>query len=156
MNLVDLFSCKQVSDGKIIYERAKTRTRRSDCARMEVEIPDMAMPLFKKYSDDKSDYVFNFHRQYSSVGTMTAAVNKGLKQIGEVLGIDRLQFYAARHSWATIAVNDVKIDKYVVHQALNHVDGKTAITDIYIKKDWRLTDDANKAVMDFVFKETPE
>lgn len=156
MNTVDLFNCKEIHDGKIIYERAKTRTRRSDHARMEVAIPDMAMPLFEKYSDNKSDYVFNFHRQYSSVGTMTAAVNKGLKQIGKVLGIDRLQFYAARHSWATIAVNDVKIDKYIVHQALNHVDEKTAITDIYIKKDWRLTDEANEAVMDYVFRETPE
>lgn len=77
-------------------------------------------------------------------------VNTGLKEIGKIVGIQNLQHYSARHSWATIAYNDCGIDKYTVHQALNHVDPTTAITDVYIKKDWSVIDRANRKVLDFV------
>ncbi len=151
MNAVDLFNCTRLKGNRIIYERTKTRTRRSDNAHIEVTVPDFAVPIFNKYKDERSDYVFKFHRMYSTPNNFNAAINKGLKEVGKAVGVEGLQFYAARHSWATIAVNDCRIDKYVVHQALNHVDDKTAITDVYIKKDWKITDDANKKVMDYVF-----
>lgn len=151
MNTVDLFNCTELHGNKLIYERTKTRTRRSDKARIEITLPDVILHIFNKYKDDRSDYVFKFHRMYSTPGTFNAALNKGLKQIGKRIGVENLQFYAARHSWATIAVNDCRIDKYTVHQALNHVGDKTSITDVYIKKDWRITDDANKKVLDYVF-----
>ena len=77
-------------------------------------------------------------------------IETGLKEVGQIIGIERLQHYSARHSWATIAYNDCGIDKYVVHQALNHVDPTTAITDIYIKKDWSVIDRANRKVLDLV------
>lgn len=80
-------------------------------------------------------------------------MNKGLKQIGTALGIDDLEFYAARHSWATIARNDCGIDQYTVHAALNHVDDKMRVTDIYIAKDWGPVNDANLKVMNYVFGE---
>ncbi len=50
------------------------------------------------------------------------AVNIGLKEVGKEVGIDNLQFYAARHSMTTITVNDVGISKYVVNDMLNHTD----------------------------------
>ena len=34
--------------------------------------------------------------------------NIGLKEIGKLLKIDDLEYYAARHSWATLAVNQVR------------------------------------------------
>lgn len=58
--------------------------------------------------------------------------------------------YIARHTWATIAINDVGIDKYTVHTALNHVDETMRVTDIYIKKDWSNIDNANRRVLDFM------
>lgn len=58
-----------------------------------------------------------------------------------------MEFYAARHSWATIARNDAKVDMYTVHTALNHVDETMKVTDIYIKKDNSLIDEANKSVL---------
>ena len=59
-----------------------------------------------------------------------------------------LEFYAARHTWATLASNDVAIDKYVVHSALNHVDPSMKVTDLYIKKSWDPIDHANRKVLD--------
>lgn len=44
------------------------------------------------------------------------------------------EYYAARHSWATLAVNKVGIDKYTVHAALNHIDEAMRVTDIYIER----------------------
>ncbi len=67
-------------------------------------------------------------------------------------GITGLQFYAARHSWATIARNEVGIDKYTIHEALNHVDPGMKITDVYLDKDWTRIDDANRRVLNWVFK----
>ncbi len=79
-----------------------------------------------------------------------AAINKGLKKIGDDLGIDDLEFYAARHTWATIASNEAGVDKYTVHTALNHVDENMRVTDIYIAKSWDSIDAANRKVLDYV------
>lgn len=78
------------------------------------------------------------------------AVNIGLKDIGREVGVDNLQFYAARHSLATIAVNDVGISKYVVNDMLNHTDPALRVTELYIKKDFRAINEANVKVLDYV------
>ena len=59
--------------------------------------------------------------------------------------------YKARHSWATIAINKAGIDKYTVHAALNHIDESMKVTDIYIERDFRLENEANRKVIEFVF-----
>ena len=56
--------------------------------------------IWKKYKDHTGQRVFNFYKLYASVDSFTAAINKGLKKIGDDLGIDDLEFYAARHTWA--------------------------------------------------------
>ena len=73
-----------------------------------------------------------------------------MKKIGALIGVDDLEFYAARHSWATIAANDAGVDKYTVHTALNHVDDSMRVTDIYIKKSWDPIDQANRKVLDLL------
>ena len=79
------------------------------------------------------------------------AINKGLKEIGNKLQIDDLEYYAARHSWATIALNKCGIDKYTVHAALNHVDESMRVTDIYIERDFVNENKANAKVVKYVF-----
>ena len=79
------------------------------------------------------------------------AINFGLKEIGAILGIEDLEFYAARHSWATIALNKCGIDKYTVHSALNHVDDAMKVTDIYIERDFVIENQANVKVLKYVF-----
>lgn len=151
MNSIDLYNCPPIEDGRIVYERTKTKTRRDDRALISIAIPDEARPLIEKYQGHRENRAFIFCERYATRREFSAALNKGLKEIGKAVGVDGLQFYAARHTWATIAVNEAGIDKYTVHQALNHVDGKTAITDIYIRKDWGKIDDANRKVIDYVF-----
>ena len=70
---------------------------------------------------------------------------------GEQLNIDDLEYYAARHSWATIALNKCGIDKYTVHAALNHVDESMRVTDIYIERDFVNENKANAKVVKYVF-----
>ncbi len=60
-------------------------------------------------------------------------------------------FYISRHSWATIALNKVGVDKYTVHAALNHIDEAMKVTDIYIERDFVNENNANAKVINYVF-----
>ncbi len=71
-----------------------------------------------------------------------------MKKVGTAIGVEGLEFYAARHTWATLAVNQAGVDKYTVHQALNHVDDSMRNTDMYIKKSYDCNDLANRKVLD--------
>ena len=74
-----------------------------------------------------------------------------MKEIGKLLEANDLEYYAARHSWATIALNKVGIDKYTVHASLNHVDESMKVTDIYIERDFVNENKANAKVLKYVF-----
>lgn len=150
MNTADLYNCDCIADGRITYQRTKTKTRRQDKAEISVKIEPEVMPLIEKYLDKTGHRVFRFYRMYSTKEGLNTAINKGLKRIGEILGIEDLEFYAARHSWATIARNDLRINKYVVHEALNHVDDAMKVTDMYLEKDYSQNDDANRRVITYV------
>lgn len=151
MNSVDMFNVTEIQNNRLIYYRTKTKDRRSDHARMEVVIPNFIKPLITKYRDDTGQRVFRFYKHFSNYRTFNAAINRGLKFIGDELSIDDLEFYAARHSWATIALNKCKIDKYTVHAALNHVDESMRVTDIYIERDFVNENKANAKVVKYVF-----
>lgn len=144
INAADLYSCTELtSDGWLVYNRTKTKNRRKDRAMMKIKVQPAIQPLFDKYRDKTGKRVFKFYKMYSSANTFTTALNRGLKDIGKKLGIDDLEFYAARHTWATLARNKAGIDKGVVHEALNHVDEQMKVTDIYIDKDWSIINNAN-------------
>lgn len=150
MNAVDLYTATSYDNGRITYQRTKTRNRRADNAEISIRLEPEIMPLFEKYRDPSGQRVFKFYKLYSSMDTFCAALNKGLKRIGAIIGVDDLEFYAARHSWATIANNDAGVDKYTVHEALNHVDDSMRVTDIYIRRNWDPIDKANRAVLDLL------
>ena len=80
------------------------------------------------------------------------AINIGLKEVGKEVGVEKLQFYAARHSMATIAVNDVGISKYIVNDMLCHVSPDMRVTELYIKKDFKPINEANAKLLDYVLK----
>ena len=151
MNSADLYNAEEREGNTIIYYRTKTRNRRADNALMKVNIPKMLMPLIEKYKDKTGKRIFNFYQNYVDIASLNRSINIGLKEIGAKLKIDALQYYAARHSWATIAVNKVGIDKYTVHSALNHVDEAMKITDIYIERDFVNENKANRKVVRYVF-----
>lgn len=160
MNSVDMFGTDlKLKDGRICYHRAKTSDRRQDGAYIEVAIPLVASKIISRYYDRSR--VFNFHRKYSTSADFNRAINIGLHVIlpdlnkmaasGGLAPLDKLQFYQARHSWASIARNDCRIDKSTVGEGLNHVERDTRITDIYIKKDFNLINEANDRIQHFVW-----
>lgn len=111
----------------------------------------MIQPLIEKYKDKTGKRLFNFYQYYADEKSFNRSINIGLKEIGSILGVDDLEYYAARHSWATIALNKVGIDKYTVHAALNHVDESMKVTDIYIERDFVNENKANAKVVRYVF-----
>lgn len=155
MNSVDLHSCDEIEDNAITYYRSKTTGRRLDKAKMKVNILPVLSSLMEKYKDHTGRRVFRFYQMYNTANNFNRAINLGLKQIGKMLQVDDLEFYAARHSWATIALNKVGIDKYTVHAALNHVDETMRVTDIYIERDFANENRANAKVVKYVFGDKP-
>ncbi|MDR2448657.1 MAG: site-specific integrase [Prevotellaceae bacterium] len=148
MNAVDLYTCPPATGKYITYQRSKTKSRRDDKAEISVLIQPEAAPLLEKYVGAKR--LLNIHERYAIAANFNAALNKGLKVIGNEIGIPNLTFYAARHTWATLAENSVGIDKYTVHKCLNHVDEKMRMTDRYTKTDWRPINRTNRQVLDFL------
>lgn len=150
MNSADLYNATEYDGTTIIYDRTKTKDRRRDNARMQVDITDHIRPIVEKYKG--KERVFNFYERFTTMESFNRAINIGLKDIGKEIGIERLQFYAARHSMATIAVNEVGISKYIVNDMLNHTDQSLRITELYIKKDFRPINEANVKLLDYVLK----
>ena len=151
INSADLYNATEIRGNTIIYNRTKTKARRLDGAKMMVDIPKIVQPLIDKYKDSTGKRLFNFYQYYGDEKTFNKAINCGLKEIGAILEVDDLEYYAARHSWATIALNKVGIDKYIVHAALNHIDDAMKVTDIYIERDFVNENKANTKVVKYVF-----
>ena len=150
-NSVDLYNAKTYRDGKLIYERTKTKDRRSDSARIEIEVHDIIKPIFEKYRSTDGKHVFLFADRYANHQQFNRAINIGLKGIGKRMGIDGLQFYQFRHSVASIARNELHYAKSDIDEMLNH-GGDNRIADIYIKKDFSVINEINRKVIAYIFQ----
>ena len=150
MNSVDLYAVKDCKGGVIRYNRQKTKDRRDDNAYIEVRIPSIIMPLVKKYKG--TSRIFDFYKRYANYQGFNINLNKGLKIVGEAVGIEGLQFYQARHTFATLSRNLMKFSKSDVDEALNHV-GTMDIADVYIAKDFSIINDNNEKLIKRVFGE---
>lgn len=149
MNSVDMYGCTDCRDGVIRYNRAKTKDRRSDGAYIEVRVHPFISGLMKRYRGDKC--VFNFSRRYCDAAALNKHINVGLKEVGRAVGIEDLEFYQARHTFATLSRNLMKFSKSDVDEALNHV-GTMDIADVYIKKDFSIINENNFKLIDRVFE----
>jgi integrase len=149
MNAVDLYNSRDLNEGRIEYKRTKTKHNRRDEAFISVGIIPEIQKLVEKYRDVTNNHVFDFYKRYSSAKAFNTAIYKGMKTMCEELEIDYIQFYSARHSFATIARNDCNISKDDIGMCLNH-STTASITDVYIKKDFTRIDEVIKIVVDFV------
>lgn len=150
MNSADMFTAEKYENGVITYNRTKTKDRRRDHAGIEVVVPDIIKPVFDKYRGEKR--VFNFYERFKDSNALNHAISHGLKEVEKELGLESLQMYSARHSMATIAANEVGIDRWTVGLMLNHVDTLTTVTELYIKKDFKPINEANTRLMEYVFE----
>ena len=99
-NSIDIFSCKWDGEGNITYDRAKTKDRRPDHARIVIKPHPLLMPLIKKYAcvlDKKEKYVFRFNRMYKNPSDFSYNLNRGMKEVGKEIDEEGLTFYAASY-----------------------------------------------------------
>lgn len=148
MNSVDMFYCDTYKGGKICYNRAKTKDRRGDGAYIEVSVHPFLSDLMKKYKGSRR--MFNFCERYGTPETFNQNLNKGLKIVGEAVGIADLDFYQARHTFATLSRNLMRFSKSDVDEALDHV-GTLDIADVYIRKDFSIINENNFKLIERVF-----
>ncbi|MDE5986829.1 MAG: phage integrase SAM-like domain-containing protein [Prevotella sp.] len=151
MNSADLYNAEEYDGEYITYCRTKTKDRRNDKAKMVVKVHPAIKHLVEKYQGKSK--VFNFSERFSSMSDLNRAVNIGLKEIGKEIGVENLQYYAARHSMATIAINRVGINKYIVNDMLCHTDSAMKVTDLYIQKDYTIINDANTKLIDYILRD---
>lgn len=149
MNAVDMLNCRMVN-GRIEYERQKTKDRRKDNAFISVYVHPLALPIINKYRDPSGQHLFDFYKRYSNVRNLTKGIHRGMRSLCEEIEIDYIQFYSARHSFATIARNECDISKDDISLCLNNSSGKT-ITDTYIKQDFSRIDRVINKVVEYVF-----
>lgn len=140
VNTVDLMKLQKVtSDNRIVYRRSKTGKIYN--IKLEPEI----IYIINKYKTKKklvdlSDYGADAH-------TVCTNLIRDLKVISEIAGIPTITPYWSRHSWATAAA-ELDIPKTTISASLGH--GSKTITDIYIDRDSRKVDVANRLVLDWV------
>lgn len=153
INTVDLFNLRKENyrHGVICYQRAKTKKFRSDSAYIEMRIPGILASLVEKYRDTTdSEYLFNFHKRFNSADSFNANVGSGIKQMCKAMGAAPYSPYTFRHTWGTIAQNDIHATIAEVAFAMNHSAGFN-VTKGYLKIDFSPAWELNEKVVDFVF-----
>lgn len=153
VNMIDLAKLKEMHNGRLDFNREKTGHLYS----MKVE-PE-AMELFNLYKG-KTHLLFildhwtndeffrrKMNKELQKIGPMHKAPGRGGKKVYEPL-FPKVTAYWARHTWATIA-NDLDIPEKVIAEALGHEYGNP-VTNIYIRKNIKKVDIANRKVLDWV------
>ncbi len=157
INTIDLYQLRKqdYSNGIIRYQRAKTKKFRADGAYMEMKVPAILTSIFEKYrnTDTNDEHLFNFYQRMTTPDSFNANVNSGLKEICNLMGIpkeEQYSVYTFRHTWGTVAQNDVRASISDVAFAMNHSSGHK-ITRGYIKIDFSPAWELNEKVIDFIF-----
>lgn len=156
INTADLYDLKpeNFKNGKLCYNRKKTRGRRDDEAYIEIEIPRLIIPLFNKYKGKKA--LFNFAETYANQKNFNKCINEGIGDIRACYNethLDQLEYvttYSFRHSWATIAQNQCHASTELIAFSLNHGSAHKT-TERYIKKDYSPISKLNRQVIALVF-----
>lgn len=141
MNFSDFATASAPVDGVIRYRRAKIARRAGQAAEMEIKIPEEIKPILERYADPKGKRLTWWGYAKDAQDKADNRIIKNRAQIGYAIKYLSKQlgfyftFYSARHSFATIARNVLKVDKATIDECLAHV-GAHKMTDIYIKRDY--------------------
>lgn len=152
MNFVDIYNLpySALKGDYIEYNRQKTKNARADGALYRVYICPEIRPLVERWMDSTKKRLFIFHRLFEW-RNFPSKMAQCMKKVEGAAPFDRhYTYYAARHTYASLAYNVAAIDKYTVHELLNHSDKKMKITDRYIERDWQRLFDAHAKVVRLV------
>lgn len=148
MSFVDIAFLKHenIRDGAIYYSRRKTKQQL--CIRIESCIRQ----IIDRYAGRSGVYVFPILKSkdtieaYSQYRVQMAYNNRLLKRLSKMLGLQQgLSFYAARHSWATLA-RDSNVPVSIISAGMGHTSERT--TRIYLTSlENSLIDNANEGIL---------
>ena len=153
INAVDLFGATpdQVMDGRLEYRRSKVGTL------LSVKLEPEALELIEKYRG-KAHLVAPLDR-YTNYKDYLRRMDYGLKSLGrptgkrgKILGkgmFPKLSSNWARHSWATLCA-ELDIPDPTITLGMGHKTAGHKTTAIYIKRDMKKVDEANRKVIDYI------
>lgn len=154
INTIDLFNLTAIENGRVEYRRAKTHKLYS------IKVEPEAMEIIERHRAKDGKGLLDITDRWSSHRDFQKNCNIALKKIGKVKRVGHggkkiikpewpeISTYWARHSWGTIAYS-IDIPKDIISQALGHSSG-SAVTEIYIERDQKKVDEANRKVIDWV------
>ena len=142
-NFADLYEAVPPRDGVWRYNRAKTRSRRADRAEMVVYVPACVCARVARLMGPSPGiwWLGALRALDPDKSVASQRVNRGLANWCKKNGVERFTFYAARHTFATLA-RKAGVEKALVDECLCHV-GDYELTDIYAERDWDLINGAN-------------
>ena len=151
INTVDLAYLTEIRNGRIDYTRRKTHKHYS------VKIEPEAKRIIDKYQGEEHllnilERVPNYKTYFNRMGKTLRKTGKkrvnGKRSTGHAILPD-VCFGSARTSWATIAQEELDIDREVIAAALGH--HTVDVTTTYLRTRWRKkVDEANRKVIDWV------
>jgi site-specific recombinase XerD len=152
INFADLYDMKPPKEGILHYYRKKTASRRDDQAEQYLKLSDTAAAIAAPMVAKSGEYWLDWHERNKQEKSFVKRINNGLKDLAKRLKITvPLSTYYARHSFATIARNDLHIDIFDVAECLNHTPPSNTIDFIYIRKDPMKASRIAEKVQSFVF-----
>ncbi len=153
INSADLYTLqKPDKKGRVNYVRAKTGKDYS------IKLEPEAIEIIGRYAGRAT--LINAAERYRNYLDWLKSINQELKIIGKSIekkmktedpGFSYPKTISsnwARHTWATIARNDCRINKDDVALCLGHEDIDNKVTDMYIMYDYSIIDESNRKVLD--------
>lgn len=149
MNLADFYDCGPFGD-RVEYTRKKTRTHKKEKPFISMTIHPLIKDIVDKYRDKDGVKGFCFYKMYTCPQAFHEAKRRGLVTMARELDFPKLTYYAARHSFATIARNNCDVSMDDVALCLTHESGHD-VTDTYVKLNFDRVDNVIKKVVEYVF-----
>lgn len=153
MNFTDMAHIKleSITDGRLIYNRKKNGRV------YDIKLTEPTVELLMPYMEGKSkeEYILPIiHRKnpegiYKDIEWARGRYNKGLKEIGELCGIEQgLTSYVSRHSFATQAMlNNIPLE--AISAMMGH--SRINTTQIYLKSlPMNILDDYNEKLIEAI------
>ena len=147
-NLADLYYATPIQGNEWIYHRLKTANRRADGAEMRVVIPSQIEPYLKRLQEGGEGewWLPELHRIGAKKHTCNEKINDYLRRWQKSAEVEDFTFYAARHSFATIA-RALGVDLAAVNDCLCHKDG-LEMGRRYAPLTWEQKNEVNKKVIE--------
>lgn len=151
INPKDLMELTEIVDGRVEFNRSKTRRFYS------IKVEPEALEIINRYRGTRhlidpldrytkyKDYLSRWNKALKTIGTTYEKGKYGAKSYHPLF--PTLSCYWARHTWATIAAS-LDIPKETIAHGLGH--GGDTVTDIYIDFNMAKVDEANRRIIDYV------